>query len=309
MPKPKPTEDPPLKVEIPRPADDKPGWSRVGVIAALGFVIGIAWPRVAGVKIGPSAPEDERPEAAAAVSAAPSASPAAAASALPSAGIQGAAAPAGEAANRQQVVVSPGTITRCFDKKNKRVDDCGQLGFDAVALPKLRELAKCPSAIGLEGKMSIGFNIDFQRKDVQVTQGKNKKTSLPSSTVQGILECAAREFSTVSLDEVQSRYKKYSLSYTATFYPPGKQPDAEGKPKGEGDDEEQEKGDAKAGDASGLATVNWDTALVRKEPKDGDVVARLVRGTRVKIVGRQNDWYKVEHGSSSGWVHRAAIGL
>jgi hypothetical protein len=308
MPKPKPTEDPPLKVEIPRPADDKPGWSRVGIIAALGFVVGIAWPRVAGVKIGPSAPEE--PEAAAAaVSAAPSAGPAPAASALPSAGSQ--AAPAGEAGNRQQVVVSPGTITRCFDKKNKRVDDCGQLGFDAVALPKLRELAKCPSAIGLEGKMSIGFNIDFQRKDVQVTQGKNKKTSLPSSTVQGILECAAREFSTVSLDAVESRYRRYTLSYTATFYPPGKQPEAEEKAKGSDDGEEPEKGETKTGDAdaSGLATVNWDTALVRKEPKNGDVVARLVRGTRVKIVGRQNDWYKVEHGTSSGWVHRAAIGL
>jgi uncharacterized protein YgiM (DUF1202 family) len=62
-------------------------------------------------------------------------------------------------------------------------------------------------------------------------------------------------------------------------------------------------------DASGSAIVAWDTALLRKEPKDGEVVARLVRGTKVKIVGKQSDWYKVESGSKSGWVYRGTIGL
>jgi hypothetical protein len=301
-------QDPSLKVEIPRPADDQPAWSRVGIIAALGFVVGVAWPRFAGVKIGPSAPDDDRPAAAAVATAAPSAAPEAPAAPSPSAA--GAAAPAAEGAsgNRQQVVVGPGKITRCFDKKNKKVDDCGQLQFDPVALPKLRELAKCPSAIGLEGKVNIGFNLDFQKKEVQVT--KSKKTSLPTSTVQGILQCAAREFTNVSLDEVPNKHRRYTVFYTAAFYPPGKQPEGEAKP---GSDEGEEEAAAGAttseSEASGLASVNWDTALVRKEPKDGDVVARLVRGTRVKIIGRQNDWYKIEHGSASGWVHRAAIGL
>jgi hypothetical protein len=298
-------QDPSLKVEIPRPADDQPAWSRVGIIAALGFVVGVAWPRLAGVKIGPSAPDDDRPAAAAVATAAPSAAPEASAAApSPS----GTAAPGAESGNRQQVVVGPGKITRCFDKKNKKVDDCGQLQFDPVALPKLRELAKCPSAIGLEGKVSIGFNLDFQKKEVQVT--KSKKTSLPTSTVQGILQCAAREFTNVSLDEVPNKHRRYTVFYTAAFYPPGKQPEGEAKP---GSDEGEEEAAAGAttseSEASGLASVNWDTALVRKEPKDGDVVARLVRGTRVKIIGRQNDWYKIEHGSAAGWVHRAAIGL
>lgn len=298
-----PKQDPPLKVDIPRPADEKPAWSRVGIIAALGFVVGVAWPRLAGVKIGPSAPDDDRPAATAtAAPAAPATSAAPEPSAAPAA-----AAPTAEAANRQQVVVGPGKITRCFDKKNKQVDDCGQLQFDPVALPKLRELAKCPSAIGLEGKMSIGFNIDFQKKEVQVT--KSKKTSLPNSTVQGILQCAAREFTNVSLDEVPNKHRRYTVFYTAAFYPPGKQPEAEEKPGSEEGEEAASGATTSESEASGLATVNWDTALVRKEPKTGDVVARLVRGTRVKIVGRQNDWYKVEHGSATGWVHRAAIGM
>jgi hypothetical protein len=300
-------QDPPLKVEIPRPADDQPAWSRVGIIAALGFVVGVAWPRFAGVKIGPSAPDDDRAAPAAVATASPTAAPEA--PAAPGGTGSPGAAPAGETlGNRQQVVVGPGKITRCFDKKNKKIEDCGQLQFDPVALPKLRELVKCPSAIGLEGKMSIGFNLDFQKKEVQVI--KSKKSSMPTSTVQGILQCAAREFTNVSLDEVPNKHRRYTVFYTAAFYPPGKQPEGEAKPGSEEGESEASAGAMTSeSEATGVATVNWDTALVRKEPKNGDVVARLVRGTRVKIVGRQNDWYKVEHGSATGWVHRASIGL
>lgn len=303
-----------LKVEIPRPTDETPVWSRVGVIAAAGFLIGIAWPRLAGVRIGPTAPDDDRPQAAAVASAEPSAlpraepsAPAPVPSAAPAGNSEGAAqAPAEASGNKQTVVIGPGKITRCWDKRNKKIDECGQLQFDPVAAPKLKELEKCQAALGLEGKMQIGFNVDFQKKEVQVIKGK--KTSLPTSTVQGILQCAAREFSNVSLEEVPHEHRRYTLFYMASFYPPGKQPEGEAKP----NDSEEEPTAGKTtseSEASGMASVNWDTALVRKEPRDGDVVARLVRGTRVKIVGRQNDWYKIEHGSTTGWVHRAAVGL
>src|SRR5690348_9955155 len=67
-------KDGPFAVEVPAPDRDSPGWVKVGVIAAVGFVIGIAWPRVMGVKLGPNAPG----EAAAAASAAASASASAA---------------------------------------------------------------------------------------------------------------------------------------------------------------------------------------------------------------------------------------
>ena len=50
----------PLTVEIPRPGADQPVWSRVGIIGVVGFVVGMAWPRLAGVKIGPAVPADLR---------------------------------------------------------------------------------------------------------------------------------------------------------------------------------------------------------------------------------------------------------
>ncbi|WP_438019540.1 SH3 domain-containing protein [Sorangium sp. So ce315] len=292
----------PLTVDIPRPGDEQPVWSRVGVIALVGFVVGVAWPRLAGVRIGPSVPGDVKPTTeSAAASAAPAAAAAAPGTSEPE------AKPPEAAKNQQQVVVGPGRITRCSDKKSKKIEDCGELQFDPIALPRLKELAQCPAALGVDGKLPIGFELNFEKKEVQVVKGK--KTALPGSTVSGILQCAAREFSNVSLEEVPHKYRRYSLVYTATFIPPGAQAEAA---KTEAGGEEQEKAAGTTTSetaASGLATVSWDTALVRGAPKEGDVVMRLVRGTRVKLVGRQNDWYKIEHRGKTGWVYRGSIGL
>jgi hypothetical protein len=44
-------------VEVPSSASDAPSWARVGIVAALGFIVGVAWPRLAGVRLGPGLPE------------------------------------------------------------------------------------------------------------------------------------------------------------------------------------------------------------------------------------------------------------
>ncbi len=49
--------DGPVVVHVPGPAQDHPPWKRVAIIAVMGFVIGIAWPRLAGVRLGPSLPD------------------------------------------------------------------------------------------------------------------------------------------------------------------------------------------------------------------------------------------------------------
>ena len=295
-----------LVVDIPRPGSEQPVWSRVGIIGVAGFVIGVAWPRLAGVKIGPSVPSDlAKTEASAApprraaapASAAPSASPSAAAAADP-----GDATPA---SNRELVVVGPGKITKCSNKKGKKLDVCDTLQFDPIAVKRLKELAKCPSAVGLSGKMSIGFEINFEKKEVSVSRVK-KGTSFPQSTVTGIIQCAGREFGNVSLAEIPHKHRRYTVVYGLNFYPPGKHPTDT--PTAGADGEAALGATSSQTVASGTAIVSWDTALVRKHPKDGDVVARIVRGTKVKILGKQNDWYKVDAGGKIGWVYRGSIG-
>ena len=49
--------DGPLTVRIPDPPEDRPAWRTVAALAAAGFVVGIGWPRVMGVRMGPSLPE------------------------------------------------------------------------------------------------------------------------------------------------------------------------------------------------------------------------------------------------------------
>lgn len=297
-----------LTVEIPRPGEEQPVWSRVGVIAVVGFLVGVAWPKIAGVRIGPSVPGDLK--ATAEQTAASAVAPAAASGAVPAgpdAEPEGKATDAA-AKNEQRVVVGPGKITRCYDRKDKKLDNCGELQFDPVALPRLKELARCPSALGLEGKLAIGFELNFDKKEVHVAKGK--KTTLPPSTVTGILQCAAREFSNVGLDDVPHEYRRYSLVYTATFFPPGKSAEPALRDEAaKGDDEQAAGTTTSETPANGAATVSWDTALVRQEPKEGEVVMRLVRGTRVKLVGRQNEWYKIEHRGKTGWVYRGSVGL
>jgi hypothetical protein len=296
-------KDPPLKVEIPKAGDERPAWSKVGLIGAAGFVIGMAWPRLAGIHIGPNPPSDARPSTEASSSAEPAAPPASASAVAVPAPAPNASAqePSGV---RELVVVGSGKIIKCSDGKDKKFDgeECGELDFDRVAVPKIKDLAKCPSAMGLEGKLSIGFDVDFKSKEIKVVKGK--KTTLPSTTVQGVLKCASDELGSVSLDDVPHKHRRYTVYYAATFYPPGKRPDEEpsDKAKDEGDD-------GKSDGSGGTATVTWDTALVRKEPKTGDIVTRAVKGTRVKILEKQNDWFKIEVASKTGWVNRGALGL
>ncbi|MDQ2647405.1 MAG: SH3 domain-containing protein, partial [Myxococcota bacterium] len=44
----------PLRIEVPR--EDRPRFGRVGVIALIGFAVGVSWPHLAGVRIVPRAP-------------------------------------------------------------------------------------------------------------------------------------------------------------------------------------------------------------------------------------------------------------
>src|SRR5262249_53577322 len=63
--------------------------------------------------------------------------------------------------------------------------------------------------------------------------------------------------------------------------------------------------------ASGEATVAWEVALIRDVPKTGQVVARLPRGSKVKVGSVKDGWFAVKYGdnfASDGWVYRGAIG-
>lgn len=330
-----------MAVDVPAPDRDTPGWVKVGVIAAVGFVIGVAWPRVVGVKLGPSAPGEAAAAASASASAAaaanakaqgrpPEAPPAsvnakaapqsAPSTSAPSSGSTAAsAASVARAAGPPQINVQRGSVLACktSDGESKKGKECGSLsGLDSVVPPHLRKLATCSAAEGQTGKLSFVATAAFPSGGLSWDVGRSSTVG----NLEGITSCLKTHFSGVTATGVAHEHNRYTVAYTVTFAPGA----AEGTPlKSDKSDNKADAADKNAKDdksdkpdappiaAGGEASVGWEVALVRDVPKTGAVVARLPRGTKVKIGATKDGWYAVKFGdgfASEGFVYRGAIG-
>lgn len=272
-----------LKIEVPARTRDAPRLRRVGIIAIVGFVIGIAWPRLAGLSLVPAAPTDRSMESLQAE----------AAEQPPSVPTEAAEAKAATLpAPNERVKIGQPQITSCRDSQGKRQEKCGTLEFDRVARDRIAALAQCQAAEQAMGLLSIGFDIDFEKgKVVDVESGKS--TNLPEPATNGLLACARQEVESLSLENIEHEHARYTVYYLVEFAAP------------------RSAAGEQAIAASGRATVTWQVALIRNAPKDGEVVARILSGTRVAVTGRQGDWYRIKYDAkgSEGWVFRSAIGL
>ncbi len=288
-------------VAVPDEKSDRPVWTKVGAIATVGFLIGIAWPRIAGLQLGPTPPEGTKRAAVTSnnkVAAAPIGS------AMPIASASAATGP--KPVEVQTVVVKKTDVLSCRNQKNKVQDECDRPDFDTILMPLIKNLEKCPSGAGLAGKLSIGFDVDFHKNRVRVLHGKS--TTIPRSTVAGIWTCANQEIKSVRLDGMQHDQRRYTVFYSAFFYPPGKiiEPGmASDKP--ERDHRVGDSNHAQSASAMGTAQIVYDTVLVRDAPKTGKVIARLVRGTTVELLSKKGSWYRIRFEKREGWVYRGAI--
>ncbi len=288
--------DPRLQVQIPAAADDRPSWTKVGVITAIGFIVGIAWPRVMGVRLGPSVPADMA-SAAAVASAAPSEASSALPTAPPSAPAMAAvpAAPPATAAP-PTVTVGHGVVFACktSDGDSLKGSECGSLpGLDSLVMPRLRNLADCPEAASATGKMHFVARLDFGRAALSMELGRGQSVASPDA----ILACAKTAVTGLALGGVTHENPRYSVAYTVTF-------DA-----GSGAAAGDAGGSAAAADTS--AQVVWEVAIVRDAPKTGKVLARLQRGATVHLGTPKDGWYPVKFGDgfgSDGWLYRGAVG-
>jgi hypothetical protein len=295
-----------VAVMMPKPDQDRPSWSRIGIIAVVGFVVGIAWPRIAGVKLGPSAPgESEKAQAAASAGAAPVTAPSAAAkpsaasiatpmpSTPPSASALALAAP-------PDVTVARGILLNCktSDGESQKGAECGKTpNFDVIAQNRLQHLGQCSAAAGVTGKLSAVFSLDFGSGRVGIDIGK-------SSTIgnqDGISSCLKTEFLGVNIAGLTHEHPKYTMAYHVTFAAPkeGGGAAADATPP------------AAISEGAPTAQIGWEVALVRDTPKTGSIVARLPRGSKVRVGAPKDGWYRIQYGNafaSEGWVYRGAIG-
>ena len=237
-------KDPPLAVEVPAPDRDSPAWVKVGVIAAVGFVIGVAWPRVMGVKLGPSAPGEAAAAAASAAASAkaagraPEAPPASVnAKSVPALGapsssamaIGSGAASAAVPAGPPQVSVQRGSVIACktSDGESKKGKECGALaGLDNVVPPHLRKLATCSAAEGQTGKLSFVATAVFPSGGLSWDVGKSSTVG----NLEGITSCLKTHFSGVTATGVAHEHNRYTVAYNVTFAPAAIEAAAPGKP-------------------------------------------------------------------------------
>ncbi len=252
------------------------------VIMAVGFGIGVLWPRLAGVSFVPEAPietEEQSDEEVAAEGAE---------------GVPTQDPEVIELTPEDRLKISPPQITSCETGKDKSTT-CDTLAVDELVHSHLISLLGCPSAVGVFGTLSLGFKLDFEKgKVVDIESGRS--TDLPETTTTELIRCAQTDFDSIALNGVPHKHDRYQVYYLLEF----KTPEAAA----------EEKTSVTA--ASGKATVQWRTALIREEAdREGKVVARLLSGAVVIVTGRMGEWYRVKYDEKGreGWVHGAAIGL
>ncbi len=312
------------QVTVPQ-ADESRAHRNIAVFAGLGLVVGLAWPILLGKQLGPNVPGNKKDDDAPAASASAAAkAPASVASGValskgvPAEGAaEGADAEPEPAKTKQSVTADGGTITACWHGKEKLDGErCGTLKLDKTVVPVLRQLGACPSAVGLTGELAVVLDLGFDKKDrktsVQVRKGKKsaapsseggdgksaKSSELPTSTVSGVLSCVADYVRDLSLEKIPHEHDRYLVEFGLHFRANGDAPTVRS--------EEEAPTSEPTGDD--VATIVNDSAILRDEPRTGKSVGRLVRGTRVKILGSRKDWYEVKMGNRQGWVYRAVIG-
>jgi hypothetical protein len=277
----------PLRVEVPSPREESLRLGRVGIIAGIGFVLGVLWPSLAGVDLVPSPPQErasrsaDDPE-----DSATDAKPSGAAVAAPD---------PPKLADRLKVGAAQWTSCRSADDKPGK--DCQLAALESLLEPHLLALATCEAAKDAEGMLSLGFDLEFSTKQIGNFRS-GKSTSFTRDKTEGLIECAKNQVGSVALDGVEHAHDRYTVFYVLEFIEP-------------------QTGGGDAGvegevvPASGRATVGWHVALIRATPPEGDVVARLLSGTQVIVTGRQGDWYRVKYDAKGreGWVFKSAIGL
>jgi hypothetical protein len=289
-------------IVVPNPSDEQPRFGRVGAIAAVGFVVGVAWPSLARLELVPQPPAE-----AAASAPNPSGSAATLGSAAPE--IAAALAPAPKAVVGPKVKLVD--IVSCVDADGRKRTKCDSPALDGVLVEPLKGLLACDGAEGQTGALSLGFDIDLGSGNLShFTVGRS--TTLDTALARSLSDCAKSKLTQVDVSSVEHGYASYRVFYLIEFSRSAAQPE----PATASEPATPTAANAAAPEGelqgqSGKATVTWDVAIVRKAPKDGAIVARVLGGTRVVVTARQGDWYRIKYNAKGdeGFVFKSAIGL
>lgn len=299
------SQRPPI-ISVPTAEDERFRFGKVGIMGILGLATGIVWPSLAGVHLVPAPPSEAPP----ATSASAAASGASETSAIAAAQAAAAVTKPPDGDQKSAGVRPPNVVlaqvVNCRSKDARRQTHCDTPAIGAIVEEPLRALIACDGAENARGVLSLGFDVDFGNNKLDNFVA-GKSTTLPSVTARQLVRCAEKDLGRVTLEGVSHPMTSYRVFYRLEFGTDPEQTPGIAAEKPEGDSPASNEVVA----ASGRVTVTWDSALVRAKPKDGEVLARVLGGTRLTVTGHQGDWYRVKYDAkgSEGWVFKTAIGL
>lgn len=291
-----------LTVQRPDPARDRPRWPLLGAVGAIALAIGILWPRACGVKFGGEPAEEITATAAPSTEPTPPEPTIAADAGAPAPSEAGV-----EASSLATVLVGKSTLMQCADPPaaDLKPSKCGEHGLDPQVVPKLETLASCPAVAGVAGKLALSVDLNFKTQIVKVVAGKGSSTikngKRDDKAIEPLLSCVRASLKELLTGEgaPKPEHLRYLLAYPVTITAQTAAPMASASV-------EKEKA------ASGVATVQVDTAIVRDAPStNGQPIGRLSRGTKVSTIGTSGNWYHVKFGDNDaqeGWIFRTNIG-
>lgn len=291
-------------VHRPDPVRDRPRWAVLGPVGAIALAIGILWPRACGIRFGEVASED--PTASAVPSGEPAAEPVPTVAAPADAGL---VAPAPDAAGdpvaHASVLVGKSTLMRCQDPPAAELkpSKCGEHRLDPAIVPRIEQLGSCPAAAGVSGKLALSIDLDFGKQVAKVVAGKGSAThkygKRDDKAIEPLLSCLRAALKPVVTADDPHEHKRYVVAYPVTI----SAGDAAPVPAASVEKEKS---------ASGVATVQVDTAIVRDAPStNGQPIGRLSRGTKVSTIGTAGNWFHIRFGdgdAQEGWIFRTNIG-
>lgn len=304
----------PVRVEIPK--SDDPPTGTVLLVGVVAFAIGMAWPRFAGIQLGPSAPSTGgssppgsavEPLETAKLSAPAKADPVSGPK-LADPSVVPAAPTAVSEAIEPVVNVKRGAILSCRGGAGEhKGKECGDLsGFDEIAIPKIRGLAKCPQARGLSGKLSVLLDVDFVGEKTSVRFGKSSTVGNEFS----LGHCLRIALETAKLGKVRHAHDRYSIAYNAFFEDPAVSPSGALPASSPSVVDKVVSTPAKDAVDKTRGRVEWEVAIVRDAPKTGAIVARLPKGSLIRVGPSKEGWISIGYGdgfAQSGWVYRGAL--
>jgi hypothetical protein len=266
----------------------EPRYGRHLLLTAIAaFVVGVATPPLLGVRLG------QRP-------------PSAAGSVGTDPGTTAGADPALLAHQSPLTLeVRQVVTTTCADANQpKPSPHCDTPNLAHLLEDTMSQLAVCRGASRAPGVLSLGLELDFPSGRVTNVRSGGK-THLVASTRDALLGCARQALAGHTLDSVSHRHDRYTVYYVI---------DVAGGLDASEPAVVQRNSPRPADErtlANGFANVAWDDAVVRRRPAaEAQGVARLTRGTRVRVGPRSGPYYEVTYGKGkTGWILGAALGL